>query len=64
MELLKRLYKHNKNSIPWHLSAACVWLVAQIGLNEWRVDSVYLLVNGYGLTCGRDLDGGFDLVSS
>ena len=41
-----------------------VWLVAQIGLNEWCVDSVYLLVNGYGLTCGRDLDGGFDLVSS
>jgi hypothetical protein len=32
--------------------------------NEWQVDSVYLLVNGYELTCGHELDGGFDLVST
>lgn len=62
MELLKCLYKHNKNPIPWHLSAACVWPVARIGLNEWHVDLVYLLINGYGLTCGRDLDGGLTYI--
>ena len=28
------------------------------------MDSVYPLVNGYELTRGRDLDGGFDLVST